>query len=84
MSFAIFFSQNLFHTYFQVSVAQEKTRHMIVLLAKLQKGKQNLESMKNEDKTVWEQKLKEVLQIKVWDTKFVFVFHIFPPFCQLL
>ena len=49
----------------KVSEAQEKTRHMMILLARLQKAKGILESMKNEDKTIWEQKIKEVVHIKV-------------------
>lgn len=38
---------------------------MMVLLAKLQKNSQMLETMKMEDATIWEQKLKEVTKIKV-------------------
>ncbi|XP_045156511.2 programmed cell death protein 7-like [Mercenaria mercenaria] len=48
----------------KICEAQEKTRQMIVLLARLQKNKQILETVKHEDKSIWDQKLKEVLSIK--------------------
>jgi len=38
---------------------------MLVMLAKLQKNKQLLETMQHEDSTIWEQKLKEVKKLKV-------------------
>jgi hypothetical protein len=40
---------------------------MIVLLARLQKNKQILETFKHEARAIWNQKLKEVLSIKVWN-----------------
>lgn len=50
----------------QICEAQDKTRDMMVLLAKLQKNKQILETVQHEDRSIWEQKLKEVLAIKVY------------------
>lgn len=61
-------SVNFHVLFFQISEMQEKTRHMMVLLAKLQKNSQMLETMKMEDATVWEQKLKEVTKIKVTES----------------
>ncbi|WAR00127.1 PDCD7-like protein [Mya arenaria] len=47
-----------------INNAQKKTREMIVLLARLQKQKSMLETMKNEDASIWDQKMKELLNIK--------------------
>lgn len=51
--------------YLQICKTQDKTRQMIVLLARLQKNKQMLETLRDEDKSIWDQKLKEVQTMKV-------------------
>ncbi|KAL4228263.1 Programmed cell death 7 [Mactra antiquata] len=48
----------------KISEAQDKTRQMIIVLARLQKHKQMLETLKDEDKSIWDQKLKEVEALK--------------------
>ena len=42
-----------------------KTRQMLVLIAKLQKQRQILETLRNEDKAIWEQKVIEIEKVKV-------------------
>ena len=58
--------------FFQLSEIQVKTRHMLVLIAKLQKQKQILETLREEDKSIWDQKVHEIERTKVFlflDTK---------------
>ena len=50
---------------FQMSEIQVRTRHMLVLIAKLQKQRQILETLKDEDKSIWDQKVKEIERVKV-------------------
>ena len=49
----------------QLSEVQMKTRQMLVLIAKLQKQRQILETLRNEDKAIWEQKVIEIEKVKV-------------------
>ena len=53
--------------FFQLSEIQVKTRHMLVLIAKLQKQKQILETLREEDKSIWDQKVHEIERIKVFE-----------------
>ena len=42
-----------------------KTRQMLVLIAKLQKQKQILETLRDEDRSIWDQKIYEIEKTKV-------------------